>query len=184
MNKITASFAVSLVAAASLLMPSLSFASTSTTSTSPMTPALTQQALIVQLTQKIAELQAQLNALLANAPVLTSTSTPIALVSIPASTHVDQIGGNLRITFLGFEKLQTTSISNAIASTSPAAQTLGSFLLDYSACASTFCANPAHPTMHTELWPGQSTTYMNEKIFLNGFSTTSRAALLTVTSAS
>ncbi len=154
------------------LVPSLSFAAT------PMTA---QQTLVQKLTQEIAALQAQLDALIAQSPVLTSTSTPVAFVSIPVSTHVDQIGGGLRITFIGFKKLQTT---NSIPSTSQLAQPLGDFLLDFSACATTFCANPANPTMHAQLWPGQSTTYMNEKIFLNGFSSTSPAALLTITPAS
>lgn len=166
-----------LVAALSFLflVPSLSFAATTTTQTTA------QQALIQRLTLEIVQLQAQLDALLAASPILTSTSTPIAFVSIPVATHVDQIDGGLRITFLGFEKLQT---SGTIAPTSPLAQTLGSFLLDYSVCPTTFCSSPAYPTMHAELWPGQSTVYMNQKIILNGFSTTSPSALLIVTPAS
>ncbi len=85
-------------------------------------------------------------------------------VRMPISTHLDQNEGRLRVTFLQRERF---AASSGLASTSPLTQTGGKFLIDYSGCAETFCANPTYKTMVTELWPGQSTVYLNYKITLN-----------------
>lgn len=95
---------------------------------------------------------------------------------LPVSYHLDQNHGGLRVIFLGYERFKAT---NGLASTSPLTKWGGVFVLSYSACANTYCANPRYPAMTTELWPGQSTTYLNYNVTLDSLSPTKAAVTVT-----
>lgn len=83
---------------------------------------------------------------------------------VPASYHLDEDQGHLRITFLTYEHF---NLGNGISSTSPLLKNGGKFMLTYSECVSTYCPSASYPVMTTDLWPGDSTNYLNYKITLN-----------------
>ncbi len=94
---------------------------------------------------------------------------------VPVSYHLDEDQGHLRITFLTYEHF---NLGNGLSSTSPLLKNGGRFLLTYSPCVSTYCPSDAYPTMATDLWPGDSTNYLNYKITLNSLDS---GATITVT---
>lgn len=160
------------VLAVALFLPFISHAQTTTN-----TQLLTMQAEIAQLQQEVAQLQAELQA--RQGGIATSTgilfTAQITQFTLPVSMHVDEAGGGLRVTYLGLERTTTP-----VPASDPFSQPLGKFALNFSPCAGYYCTSSQYPTMITELWPGQTTQYLNYNILLNTLHTDSNSATVTV----